>query len=70
MDGDSSKKQIKKGVDCNHKFNGCNVFQPIWLRRLIQEGNGLDRFLLDYGYYFLLPFGSMFHIVLFIEKII
>lgn len=70
MDGDSSKKQIKKRVGCNHQLDGSNVLQSVWIRRLIQKSDGLDRFLLDYGRYFLLPFGSVLHIVLFIEKII
>ena len=33
--------------------NGSNVFQPIWVRRVIQTSNDIDRFLLDYGFTFL-----------------
>jgi hypothetical protein len=33
--------------------NGSNVFQSSWIRHTIQTSNGLDRFLLDYGFTFL-----------------
>jgi len=69
MDGDSSKQTSNKKEACNHSPNGCNVFQSFWIRHSIQKSDGLDRFLLDYGHHFLLPFGSLLHIVLFIEKI-
>ena len=34
----------------NINANGSNIFLPVWLRPFIQEANGLDRFLLDYGF--------------------
>lgn len=40
-----------------------NVFQPIWFRRAIQSSNGLDRFLLDYGFNFLPYSGVLFWII-------
>lgn len=47
-----------------------NVFQPIWVRRVIQNSMGLDRFLLDYGFDFLLPCGIFSWFIFFIEKAI
>lgn len=45
-----------------------NVFSTIWLRCTIQTNNGLDKFLLDYGYNFLLPVGSFIWIVFLLFK--
>jgi hypothetical protein len=33
--------------------DGGNVLQPTWVRHIIQTSNGMDKFLLDYGCYFL-----------------
>lgn len=33
--------------------DGGNVLQPTWVRHIIQTSNGIDRFLLDYGFTFL-----------------
>jgi hypothetical protein len=58
MDPDS----IKKNNDLEKKIykqpsnilpNGSNVFQSSWIRHTIQTSNGIDRFLLDYGFAFL-----------------
>jgi hypothetical protein len=61
MDPDS--KQIQKQLnDLEIKIlkqrsdflpHGSNVLQSTWLRRTIQASNGLDGFLLDYGFNFL-----------------
>jgi len=45
------------------------VLQSSWLRRLIQTSNGLDRFLLDYGFNFLWRCGLFSWALFFIEKI-
>jgi hypothetical protein len=58
MDPDS----IKKNNDLEKKNfkqlsnilpDDCNVLQPTWVRHIIQTSNGIDRFLLDYGFAFL-----------------
>jgi hypothetical protein len=56
-EGDSCSKEDKQ-VDSI--LNICNIFQPFWIRCSIQTGNGIDRFVLDYGRYFLLPVGMLF----------
>jgi hypothetical protein len=34
-----------------------DILQPSWVRCPVCSGDEMDRFLLDYGYHFLLPFG-------------
>ena len=46
-----------------------NFLQPSWVRRAVQNGNGLDRFILDNYFYILLRLSILFWIVFFIEKI-
>ena len=62
MEDDDSRKSEegdleKKGF--NNVFNASNVFQPIWVRCVVQNGDGLDRFLLDYGCNFLWYCGTI-----------
>ena len=52
----------------NILLNDSDVLQPTWLRRLIQDGNELDRFLLDYGFNFLWNCGILSWIVFFLQK--
>ena len=40
-----------------YNLNGGNVLQPAWLRCTFCPGHEVDRFLLDYGFNFLLPVG-------------
>ena len=61
-DGESDKK-FNTIQDGNNMFNASHIFLPIWLRRFIQEDNGLDGFILEYCYNFLLPFGSILWII-------
>ena len=35
----------------------CNFLQPLWVRCAFRPNNEVDRFLLDYGRYLLLPLG-------------
>lgn len=73
MDPDS--KQIQRRLNdleiqilkerTNAMLNGSDVFQSVGVRRLIQTSNGLDRFLLDYGFNFL-PYCSIIFYILFI----
>lgn len=67
MDSESHKKQ-EEGDPSKPDPDISNVFQPTWIRCAFQDGNGLDRFLLDYGFNFLLRFGVLLHIVLFIKE--
>jgi len=53
-EGDSCSKEDRQ---TNTILNLCNFFQPFWIRCSIQNGYGPDRFILDYGRYFLLPVG-------------
>jgi len=52
----------------NILLNDSNVLQPLWVRRLIQDGNELDRFLLDYGFNFLWNCGILSWIIFLIQK--
>lgn len=66
MDGDSKRQE--KTIPRNHGAYVSNVFQSTWLRRIIQSGAGLDRFLLDYGFNFLPYISILIWIILFITK--
>lgn len=45
-----SDKQTKNS---NAKLSAVHVLQSFWVRCSVQNNNGVDRFLLDYGYHFL-----------------
>jgi hypothetical protein len=47
-----------------------DVFQPAWLRCAIQTSDGLDRFLLDYGFTFLFRCAFVSWLVFIIQKTI
>jgi len=64
-EGDSSVKEHRQS---KYLLNLCNVFQPFWIRCSIQNGYGLDRFVLDYGRYFLLPVGFLFWFILLLSQ--
>ena len=49
--------------------NDSNVFQSVWIRRLIQTSDGVDRFLLDYRYNFLFPIGIVFWAIFILKEI-
>ena len=49
--------------------NDSHVLQSSWIRRAIQTSDGLDRFLLGYGYNFLPACGIVSWILFFIKKI-
>ena len=63
MDGDSYKKQSEgeepiqprkaKAKSTDRVSCLSNLLQPSWVRHIIQTSNGMDKFLLDYGRYFL-----------------
>jgi hypothetical protein len=50
-------------------FSNRNLLQPSWIRRAVQNGNGLDRFILGNYNYILLRLSIIFWIVFFVEKI-
>ena len=50
-------------------FSNCHLLQSSRIRRAVQNGNGLDRFILDNYYYILFRLSFLFWVVFFIEKI-
>jgi len=67
--GDDSRKtnhveELLQAKAQHNSLNGSDVFQPSRVRRLIQGSDGLDRFLLDYGYNFLPRFSFIIWIIL------
>ena len=73
MDPDSKRLndiEIKILKQHGHSLlNDSDVFQSSWIRRFIQTSNGLDRFLLDYGFNFLLRCAIFSWLLFLIEKI-
>ena len=67
MDSESFK-QDTEGEHPDPEPNVGYVFQSTWLRRIVQAGDGLDRFLLDYGCNFLLRFSFILYLILFIKE--
>lgn len=66
-----SKSTSKTGNECSeegepgdHFTNGRNVLQPAGIRCAFRPCDELDRFLLDYGRYFLLPVGVFLWVIL------
>ena len=51
-------------------LNAGDVLQPAWIRRAIQTSDGLDRFLLDYGFDFLFRCAFVSWLVFIIQKTI
>lgn len=69
MDGDSKRKQQNQAMGNNIAAGSRDVFQSVWLRSIVQNNTRLDRFILDYGCYFLWPFGIVLYCLLLISKI-
>jgi hypothetical protein len=55
MNSDKDEQEKSK----NSLPHRSNFFQPIGLRRSFRSGDEVDRVFLDYGYYFLLPLGTV-----------
>ena len=68
MNSEDAVQQIAEGEPGNVEPDDCNVFQSSRFRRTIQDGNGLDRFLLDYECYFLWRISFILYLVLFIKE--
>jgi len=66
MSNEGDSRQTEVGDSSTYD---CNVFQPLWIRCFIQTSNGLDRFLLDYGYNFLLRFGIVLWTIYLIAQV-
>jgi hypothetical protein len=69
MDNDNLETNIPQ--ESGDDIFGCrNLFQPPWIRHSFQDGDGLDRFLLDYYFHILLRFSILLWVIFFIQKII
>jgi hypothetical protein len=66
MDSEPSGENfLKKEKSLENFFvNTGDFLQSSWIRHPFRSCDELDRFLLDYGRYFLLPFGSILWILL------
>lgn len=72
MDDASENKNLETNSSpkySNGMSDDRDVFQPIWVRFFIQDGNGLDEFLLDYGRTFLPRIGIVFFVIYCFQKI-
>lgn len=75
MESDSQSKKRLNELEIeiikkrnNTVSNDINVFQSNGIRHFIQASNGVDRFLLDYGCNFLLPFTIVSWVIFFITS--
>ena len=68
MDDSEKKTENNEGDPSHPEPDASDVFQPAWIRRIIQTNTGLDRFLLDYGFNFLWRISVLFYIILFIKE--
>jgi hypothetical protein len=66
MDGDypKQKKENKKAEDGDSLSDFGDLLQPSWVRCPICTSDEMDRFLLDYGRYFLCPFSIILWVLL------
>jgi hypothetical protein len=62
MDSDEPYKQKQTS---NILFATFNVFQPVWVRCIVQNDDGINGFLLDYGFNFL-PYIGLISWIIFI----
>jgi len=73
MDPDSKKLyDLEKTILKQRTYrmsNDSNVLQSFRIRRFIQNSDGMDRFLLDYGYNFLFPCGVIFWVIFILKEI-
>jgi len=68
MDDSEKKTEDNEGDPTHPEPDASDVLQPAWVRRIIQTNNGLDRFILDYGCYFLWRISFILYLVLFIKE--
>lgn len=62
MDSDSidQPKKQKEEDPCDMDPDPCDILQPSWFRCIICPSHAVDRLILDYGRYFLLPISILF----------
>lgn len=63
---ESSDGPKQEGISGNLKSNGRNVFSAAGIRRAFSNYNETNKFFLDYGLLFLLPFGTILYTIFFI----
>jgi hypothetical protein len=68
MDSESCRENEKKGLNGDNCIDVSNIFQPIGVRRSICLCDEIDRFLLDYGYYFLPNISTVIYLILFLKE--
>ena len=72
MDDSSGHREYKEDrrerKNQNRSTNGRNVLQPIRVRCDIRNNNEINRFLLDYGYNYVLPGGFIFWFIFLISQ--
>lgn len=56
----------QKAFSGNHNSNGRTYVLPIWIRPYFCNYNETNKFFLDYGLSFLLPFGSILYVTFFL----
>lgn len=56
---DEDSKKHSEGKHRNRTADDCDFLQPFWVRRAFRANHEVDRFLLDYGCYLLLPLGIL-----------
>jgi hypothetical protein len=69
MDNGGLEKDISREPS-DDSFSCRNILQPTGIRRIIQNDNGLDRFLLGNYFNILCRISILFWIIFFIQKII
>lgn len=67
--GDKQNTTCSKDECGDHCTYDCNVLQPTWVRCAFRPCDEVDRFLLDYGRYLLLPVGIFLWIILLTTQI-
>lgn len=73
MDNDEQNFDLEKSISQKPGdifSDVVSIFQSLWVRLSFQDDNGLDRFLLDYGRYFLLRIGVLSFIIYVFQKLI
>jgi len=68
MDGESYRKNEKKGLNRDDCVDVGDIFQPFRVRCSIRVCNEIDRFLLDYGCNFLPYISFIIYILLLLEE--
>jgi len=65
---DKESKTCNQEEPGDHSTYDCNILQPAWIRCTFRSCDEVDRFLLDYRRYFLLPVSIILWTILFIAQ--